>query len=101
MRRSNVKQESSLNKIKQQLKVIFIFYSSFGDRDNYKLLKNQSYRRMLCDAQISQSEVDVKKYDIIYSKYNKNRSGLMFQEFIDMLPEIAHQMYEGEGMSAK
>jgi hypothetical protein len=79
MRKNNVKQESSLNRIKQQLKIIFIFYSSFGDRDNYKLLKNQSYRRMLCDAQISQTDEDVKKYDIIYSKHNKNRSGLTFK----------------------
>ena len=101
MRKSTSKQETALTRVKQQLKTIFIFYSSFGDRDNYKLLKNQSYRRMLCDAQICRNEEAVKEFDIVYSKHNKTKSGLTFVEFINMLPEIAQQVYADEGMSPK
>ena len=101
MRRSTSKQEIARTRVKQQLKTIFIFYSSFGDHDNYKLLKNQSYRRMLRDTQICRNEESVKKFDIIYSKNNKTKSGLTCVEFINILPEIAHQVYIDEGITPK
>lgn len=48
---------------------------------------------MLCDAQISRTEESVKEFDIIYSKYNKTKSGLTFKEFTDTLPDIAKSVY--------
>ena len=34
-----------------KLKIIFIYYSSFADRNNFKFLKSQNYRRFLIDSE--------------------------------------------------
>lgn len=36
--------------VKWKLQVIFIYYSSYADRNNFKLLKQQNYRRFLIDS---------------------------------------------------
>lgn len=38
--------------VRSQLHTIFVYYCSFGDRDNYHTLKVQNYRRMLSDTQL-------------------------------------------------
>lgn len=35
---------------KEQLHIIFIYYASYADRNNYRLLKKQNYRRFLIDS---------------------------------------------------
>lgn len=92
--------ESRLKQMRQQLMTIFIFYSSFGDRDNYRLLKIQNFKRMLLDAQIVTSEEQGKHYDILYWQ-NKNKTGLAFEEFLDMLPRLAEMHYARMRLSRK
>lgn len=36
---------------KWKLQLIFVYYSSFGDRNNFRHLKQQSYRRFLIDSE--------------------------------------------------
>lgn len=47
---------AKLKQTRQKLMNIFIFYASFGDRNNYRLLKIQNFRRMLLDSQICRTE---------------------------------------------
>lgn len=84
--------ETRLKQMRHQLMNIFIFYASFGDRDNYRLLKIQNFKRMLLDAQIVTIEEQGKHYDILYWQ-NKNKTGLTFNEFLDMLPKLAEMHY--------
>jgi len=36
--------------LKWRLRIIFLYYASYADRNNYKLLKTQNYRRFLIDS---------------------------------------------------
>lgn len=38
------------NALRWHLQVIFLYYASYADRNNYKLLKTQNYRRFLIDS---------------------------------------------------
>ena len=40
------------NEIKQELRTIFTYYASFGDRTNLTLLKSNKYHKMMNDAKI-------------------------------------------------
>jgi hypothetical protein len=33
-----------------RLRLVFLYYSSYADRNNYKSLKSQNYRRFLIDS---------------------------------------------------
>lgn len=37
--------------IKWKLQIIFVYYTSYADRNNFKLLKQQNYRRFLIDSE--------------------------------------------------
>lgn len=93
-----VDQSTRLKQTRQKLLNIFIFYASYGDRDNYRLLKIQNFRRMLLDAQIARTEEQGKHYDIMYYQ-NKNKTGLTFEEFIDLLPKLAQSHYTNRNIA--
>lgn len=63
--------------LKHQLRTVFVYYCSFGDRDNYTLLKIQNYRRMLIDAQLIENPLDYPQLDIIYAAH-RHHGGVDF-----------------------
>lgn len=46
----NTSGAASKDSIKWKLQIIFVYYTSFADRNNFKLLKQQNYRRYLIDS---------------------------------------------------
>lgn len=42
---------NSRDDIKWKLQIIFVYYTSYADRNNFRLLKKQNYRRFLIDSE--------------------------------------------------
>lgn len=75
------------DQIKWDLQLIFVYYSSFADRNNYKLLKQQNYRRLLIDCECVQQEGNFAHFDIAFQKLS--HSAIIFKDFLKLIPEIA------------
>ena len=71
---------------KWHLQTIFLYYASFGDRNNFKLLKQQNYRRFLIDSQTVTSEDQFPYYDILFRKIDRN--AVAFPQFLEMIPNM-------------
>ncbi len=66
---------------------MFIYYSSFADRNNYHLLKHQNYRRFLIDCEIVKGSGDFPEFDILFKKISKgNSNAVNYDEFLKLLP---------------
>jgi hypothetical protein len=46
----NISTIPAREQIKWKLQIIFVYYTSYADRNNFKLLKQQNYRRYLIDS---------------------------------------------------
>lgn len=82
---------SGKDMIKWKLQVIFIYYTSYADRNNFKLLKQQNYRRFLIDSETVRSESAFVYFDIAFQKIN--HSSIIFKDFLKLIPEIACNRY--------
>lgn len=78
---------SNKEDIKWRLQIIFVYYTSYADRNNFRLLKKQNYRRFLIDSETIKSESALVYFDIAFQKIN--HSAIIFKDFLKLLPEIA------------
>jgi hypothetical protein len=44
-------QQPEQQALKWRLRLIFLYYASYADKNNYKLLKSQNYKRFLIDSE--------------------------------------------------
>lgn len=80
--------QPELEPFRTQLQRIFVYYCSFGDKDNHSLLKIQNYQRLLSDLQLLTDPTLISQYDVIF--YSKSAaSALNFRHFADALTPIS------------
>lgn len=82
-----------LETLKSQLKIIFTFYSSFGDRTNFTFLKSNKFHKLISDASISNTNFSTKQLDLLFVKQSSHRSSLTFAQFLDLLPRLSVAKY--------
>ena len=76
--------------IKWRLKVIFLYYASYADRNNCRLLKTQNYRRFLIDTEAVTSQPCFPPFDIAFRKIHL--SAITQTQFQELLPVIARKV---------
>ena len=85
--------------VKWQLQIIFIYYTSYADRNNFRLLKQQNYRRFLIDSESVKHESALVYFDLAFQKIN--HSAIIFKDFLALIPEIACNPYLIQSWSIK
>jgi hypothetical protein len=55
-----------LGTLKQQLRTIFDFYTTFGDRQNLNALKSSKFYKMMSDAGILNSTLTTTRLDLLF-----------------------------------
>ena len=78
---------SNNTETKWQIHMIFIYYTSYADRNNFRLLKQQNYRRFLIDSETVMKEASFVHYDIAFQKIN--HTAILFGELLNLIPDIA------------
>ena len=73
--------------IKWHLQIIFIYYTSYADRNNFSLLKQQNYRRFLIDSDTIKHKSSLVHYDLAFQKIS--HSAIIFKDFLALIPNIA------------
>lgn len=79
--------EEKGSEAKWHLQTIFLYYASFGDRNNYSLLKQQNYRRFLIDSETVTNESEFPYFDILFRKIDRN--AVAYPQFLEMIPNMA------------
>lgn len=82
-----------VDEIRQELKKIFAFYVSFGDRLNSTSLKANKLHKMMHDAYLYDENITKKKVDILFCKISKNKPSIDFENFLTLLLNIAVKKY--------
>ncbi|KAM3136486.1 hypothetical protein pb186bvf_011444 [Paramecium bursaria] len=78
--------------IHSQIRIIFIFYSQFGDRHNITYLKSNKLQKMLQDCELG-SKISNKDIDIIYYSITQNKETLNIEQFKSLLLKLAQKFY--------
>lgn len=65
--------------IKLNIRIVFKFYTSFGNRNNTRFLKSNKFIKMLSDAQISPQLLSNRDCEIFYSSYTKNNESITLE----------------------
>lgn len=73
--------------LRWHLQVIFLYYASYADRNNYKLLKTQNYRRFLIDSETVIDQASFPPFDIAFRKIHT--TSITHQQFQELIPNIA------------
>ena len=73
--------------LKWHLHVVFLYYASYADRNNYKLLKMQNYRRFLIDSETVTDQSSFPPFDIAFRKIHT--TSINQQQFQELIPNIA------------
>lgn len=73
--------------VRWRLRVIFLYYASFADRNNYKLLKSQNYRRFLIDSETVTDQSGFAAYDIAFRKIHS--TAINHTQFQELIPAIS------------
>ena len=64
--------DQQISDIRNKLKKVFTFYTSFGDRFNSTMLKSNKFHKMMNDAGIRDNYVTKKRLDLLFCKANKH-----------------------------
>lgn len=92
--KSKVEQSSQM--IKSSLKIVFMFYASYGDRQNTSYLKSNKFIKLLTDAGlVPQSKgswlrfvgFSTKQVDILFKQTTKQF--LTLRQFYNLLPKLS------------
>lgn len=93
----------NLEEVKDQLKTIFSFYASFGDRKNLRFLKSNKFDKMMTDAGVKDHSLSQKRLDLLFMAETQHRSHIDFNGFLRLLVKVAsfkHQSLD-ESMALK
>ena len=69
--------------------ILFMYYTSYGDKLNLTLLSHSNYVRMMKDADIFNNGAFA-DLDLIYKKYSKTKSKMSFNDFTNSLVDLSH-----------
>ena len=89
--------QENTDDIINKLKVIFSYYASFGDKMNINTLKSAKFHKLFQESGIDYKLNIKKKLDLIFSACVKNKSGMLFETFLDSLPQIALTVFPTAG----
>jgi len=87
-------QKPEVEEIKNKLKKIFQFYTTFGDRCNTSNLKSNKFHKMMTDANVRDQYLTQKQLDLLFVAENKHKPNMEFETFLQLLVKIAEQRYE-------
>ncbi|CAD8158116.1 unnamed protein product [Paramecium pentaurelia] len=79
--------------IKLNIRIVFKFYTSFGNRNNTRFLKSNKFIKMLSDAQISPNILSNRDCEILYASHSKNNERLTLEQFQNLIPKLAIMIY--------
>ncbi|CAD8154485.1 unnamed protein product [Paramecium octaurelia] len=79
--------------IKLNIRIVFKFYTSFGNRNNTRFLKSNKFIKMLSDAQISPQLLSNRDCEILYASHTKNNESLTLEQFQNLIPKLAMMIY--------
>ncbi|CAD8163385.1 unnamed protein product [Paramecium octaurelia] len=87
------KQSIGMEDIRLNIRIVFKFYASFGNRNNTRLLKSNKFIKMLSDAQIMPQLLSNRDCDILYAQQTKNNESLTLEQFQNLIPKLAMILY--------
>ena len=76
---------NDVSEIKRRLKLIFNYYSSYGDRLNVCNLKSSKFHKIMQDSMILQDSTNLmekKKLDLLFCQVNKHKPNMQFDQFL-------------------
>ncbi|CAD8065874.1 unnamed protein product [Paramecium primaurelia] len=79
--------------IRLNIRIVFKFYASFGNRNNTRFLKSNKFIKMLSDAQIMPQILSNRDCDILYAQQTKNNESLTLEQFQNLIPKLAMILY--------
>ncbi|KAL4491522.1 hypothetical protein ABPG73_013325 [Tetrahymena malaccensis] len=81
--------------IKKNLKIIFTYYCSYGDRTNTTILKSNKFRRLMIESGLLDDDKITQKYvDLLYTQYTQNKTSMDFNNFCNILAKISSEKYK-------
>ena len=80
--------------VKEKLRTIFQYYTSFGDKNNSKFLKTQRFQKLMNDAEIRDTNLTQKKLDLLFIAENKQNLNMEYEPFLGLLVKIARIKYK-------
>jgi len=75
---------------------VFKHYTSFGDRTNMSYIQGNKVQKMMKECGVIGTVVTKKDIDILFTKINKSKPNMYFEEFIKLLYEVATLKYSAE-----
>ncbi|KAL4506458.1 hypothetical protein ABPG72_000029 [Tetrahymena utriculariae] len=91
----NYKFLSGKQSIKKNLKIIFTYYCSYGDRTNTTILKSNKFRRLMIESGLLDDDKITQKYvDLLYTQYTQNKTQMDFNNFCNILAKISSEKYK-------
>ena len=84
-------QQPEQQALKWRLRLIFLYYASYADKNNYKLLKSQNYKRFLIDSESVIEQSGFAPFDIAFRKVHS--SSIKLDQFLELLPVIARSSW--------
>lgn len=87
----------SMSEAKNKIKVVFKYYSSFGDRLNLSYIQASKVVKLMKDSGVIQKgSVTKKDVDILFLKINKSKPNMQFDDFIQFLYALSTIKYDVE-----
>ncbi|CAK82487.1 unnamed protein product (macronuclear) [Paramecium tetraurelia] len=83
----------AMEDIRLNIRIVFKFYASFGNRNNTRFLKSNKFIKMLSDAQIMPQLLSNRDCDILYAQQTKNNESLTLEQFQNLIPKLAMILY--------
>ena len=80
-----------LDDIKGNIRKIFEFYVSYGERMNLKYMKSNKFLKLMQDIDIP---LDKTTLDLLFVVEMKHRSNMDFDKFLNLLPKLAMLVYQ-------
>ncbi|CAD8077489.1 unnamed protein product [Paramecium sonneborni] len=87
------KKTIGMEDIRLNIRIVFKFYASFGNRNNTRFLKSNKFIKMLSDAQIMPQLLSNRDCDILYAQQTKHNESLTLEQFQNLIPKLAMIVY--------
>lgn len=86
--------EDYIKNLKECLKKLFNFYSSFGNRMGNSKMKCSQFLKLCTDSKILDRFLDQKSVEIAFIQINKSQMNLGYEKFVNLLHQIGQIKYD-------
>ena len=86
--------EDYIKNLKECLKKLFNFYSSFGNRMSNNKMKCSQFLKLCTDSKITDRHLDQKSIEIAFIQINKSQMNLSYEKFVNLLHQIGQIKYD-------